>query len=196
MDNKYEKLSDYAKRLSISYQTAWNHYNKGIIPNTKMINNRVYVLKNTEQNTDNEQKVALYARVSSNENKNNLQKQSERLEEYAIAKGYTITHNIKEIGSGVNDNRKKLTKLLKDDSWNILLVEYKDRLTRFGYNYIQLLTDQQNRKIEIINQAEKQDEDLMQDFINIITSFCSRLYGLRRSQRKTEKLIKELQNNE
>lgn len=198
MSNEYEKLSDYAKRLSISYQTAWSHYNKGLISNTKVINKRVYVLKE-ELDTPQENSItnaALYSRVSSSENKPNLERQSERLEQYAIAKGYTITHSIKEIGSGVNDNRTKLLKLLKDDSWDVLIVEHKDRLTRFGYKYLELLAEAQNKNIEIINTTNDKEDDLMQDFVSIITSFCSRLYGLRRSQRKTEKLIKELKNNE
>jgi len=124
-----------------------------------------------------------------------LKRQSKRLQEYAIARGYQIYKVVEEIGSGVNDNRKKLTKLLKDKNYNRLIVEHKDRLTRFGFNYIQILFNQIGKKIEVVNEADKNDkQDLMQDFISIITSFCARLYGLRRSKRKTEKIIKELKD--
>ena len=99
---------------------------------------------------------------------------------------------VKEIGSGVNDARPKLMKLLTDSSVTLIVVEHKDRLTRFGFNYIEQLLKQQDRRIEVINLTEAGKEDLVQDFVSIITSFCARLYGQRRSKRKTERLIAEL----
>jgi len=71
-------------------------------------------------------------------------------------------------------------------------VEHKDRLTRFGFKYIETLMELQDRKIEVINNLDDDKDDLIQDFISIITSFCARIYGQRRSKRSTEKLIKEL----
>jgi predicted site-specific integrase-resolvase len=71
-------------------------------------------------------------------------------------------------------------------------VEHKDRLTRFGFKYIEVLMEIQGRKIEVINNLEDDKDDLIQDFISVITSFCARIYGQRRSKRSTEKLIKEL----
>jgi predicted site-specific integrase-resolvase len=70
-------------------------------------------------------------------------------------------------------------------------VEHKDRLTRFGFKYIESLMELQGRKIEVINNLDDKD-DLIQDFVSVITSFCARIYGQRRSKRSTEKLIKEL----
>ena len=151
------------------------------------------------KNEDNlENKVVLYARVSSNENKNNLESQLERLRLFAIAKGYQIVKKIKEVGSGLNDNRSKLNYLLEKElnEFKILLVEHKDRLTRFGFNYIDILLKSHSKQIEVINLVDNDKEDLIQDFVSIITSFCSRIYGQRRrrSKRKTEKLIKELED--
>lgn len=105
---------------------------------------------------------------------------------------------VKEVGSGLNDKRPKLEKLLNDTSITHIIVEHKDRLARFGLNYIIQLLSQRGCAIEIINQVETERDDLMSDFVSIITSFCARLYGQRRTKRKTEKLIKELQkdNNE
>jgi putative resolvase len=71
-------------------------------------------------------------------------------------------------------------------------VEHKDRLTRFGFKYIEVLMEIQGRKIEVINNLEDDKDDLIQDFISVITSFCARIYGQRRSKKSTEKLIKEL----
>ena len=113
-----------------------------------------------------------------------------------IAKGYQVVKEIKEVGSGLNDNRSKLNYLLEKElkEFKILLVEHKDRLTRFGFNYIDILLKSHNKQIEVINLVDSDKEDLIQDFVSVITSFCARIYGQRRSKRKTEKLIKELED--
>lgn len=85
--------------------------------------------------------------------------------------------------------------MLLDKSIDIIIVEHKDRLARFGVNYIEGLLSLDNRKIEYINPTENERDDLMEDFVSIITSFTARLYGQRRTKRKTEKLIKELESN-
>jgi predicted site-specific integrase-resolvase len=139
-----------------------------------------------------EKRTVIYARVSSAENKRNLESQCERLRNFASAKGYKITKEVKEIGSGLNDKRPKLEKLLSKGDWDILLVEHKDRLARFGIHYLNLLLTKEGKRVEIINEGNDNKEDLMQDFVAIITLFCARLYGLRRSKRKTEKIIEEL----
>lgn len=141
------------------------------------------------------EKACIYVRVSSAENKDNLKRQSERLVNYSIAKGYQVYKVVEEIGSGLNDNRSKLNKLLNDRNWTVLVVEHKDRLTRFGANYIQILLEQTGRRLEVVNGVENNKDDLMNDFASVITSFCARLYGQRRSKRKTEKIIAELKSN-
>ena len=133
--------------------------------------------------------------VTSSENKDNLERQKERLVSYCNAKGYKVSKIITEIGSGLNDERKKLESILMDKSINLIVVEHKDRLARFGLNYIQKLLELDNRKIEIINPQTNDEDDLMQDFVSIITSFTARLYGRRRSKRITEKVIKEVSDN-
>ncbi len=132
--------------------------------------------------------------VSSAENKKNLDAQAERLTNYAMARGYRIYKVVKEVGSGLNDDRKQLAKILVDDNYQILIVEHKDRLAKFGTNYLSLLLEKTGKKLEIVNLADNSKDELMQDLIAIITSFCARLYGLRRSKRKTEKIIKQLKN--
>lgn len=72
------------------------------------------------------------------------------------------------------------------------MVEHKDRLTRFGFNYIEKLLNKNDIKIEVVNQVEEGNEDIIQDFVSVITSFCARIYGKRRSKRKTEELIQEM----
>lgn len=142
-----------------------------------------------------EQRVAVYCRVSSSENKSNLERQKERLLSYCAAKGYIVDKIVCEVGSGLNDNRKKLESLLVDKTITKIIVEHSDRFSRFGMNYIQKLLEIDNREIEVINTCSNDRDDLMQDFVSIITSFTARLYGQRRSKRNTEKLIRELNND-
>jgi predicted site-specific integrase-resolvase len=190
------KLSDWARKEGISYKTAWRLWKAGELNAHQLPTGTVIVMEDKKNYLPD--KVCIYARVSRSENKNkdkdNLERQAQRLEEYAIARGYQIYKVVKEIGSGVNDNRKQLDKLLIDKNYRILIVEHKDRLTRFGFNYINMWFEDVGKKIEVVNESGNDKADLMQDFISIITSFCARLYGLRRSKRKTEKIIKELKD--
>jgi putative resolvase len=139
------------------------------------------------------QQVAIYARVSSAENKGNLDSQAERLVAYCAARGYQVAKVVKEIGSGVNDARPKLLVLLEDQGNSLIVVEHKDRLTRFGYRYLDTLLKTQGRAIEVVNQAENGTEDLLADLTAIVYSFCARLYGQRRAKRKTEVMVRELE---
>jgi predicted site-specific integrase-resolvase len=96
------------------------------------------------------------------------------------------------LSSGLNDKRPELIKLLQDVSTGKIVVEYSDRQTRFGFNYIDILYQ---GEIVVINQVDDDKEDLMRDFVSSVTSFVAELYGLRISERKTERLIKELKND-
>ena len=186
------KLSIYAKKLGISYKTAWRYFKQGKL-NAYQTHTGTIIVK--EENSENiPLKVAIYCRVSSAENKDNLERQKQRLLDYCSAKGYIVNKVIIEIGSGINDTRKKWLDLLQDKTLNLIVIEHKDRFTRFGFNAIKLLLNNEGRNIEVINEADDRQVDLMQDLISIITSFCARIYGLRRSKRKTEKIIKELKD--
>lgn len=187
------KLSEYAKKKSISYVTAYRHWQKGYIQGEQLPSGTIVVFDQDSQPAKTETCVIIYARVSSSENKKNLESQCNRLRDYASAKGYKIIKEVKEIGSGLNDKRTKLSKVLQSDAWDVLLVEHKDRLARFGINYIEILLAKDNKKVEVINESESDKRDLMEDFVSIITSFCARIYGLRGSKRRTEQIIQELE---
>jgi predicted site-specific integrase-resolvase len=103
---------------------------------------------------------------------------------------------VKEIASGVNDSRPKLLSILKDTSITRVVVEHRDRLTRFGFHSIETLFAVQGRVIEVVNPAQNDTEELLADLTSIIYSFCARLYGQRRAKRKTEKMVQELQAKE
>lgn len=143
----------------------------------------------------NKNRVILYARVSSTTNKASLDGQIERMRLYAAAKGYVVVDEIQEIASGLNENRRKFNSILGRKDYDILLVEHKDRLIRFGYNYIEMLLKNKDQDIEIINETEDKDkiQELTEDFISIVTSFCGRLYGANRKA-KTEDIIKTIKD--
>lgn len=189
---KYTKISQYAKENNVTIRTVWRWIEKGRLVIERTSTNRVFIVEDLEEKPLS---VAIYCRVSNSENKNNLETQKERLISYCNAKGWKVDKIVTEIGSGLNDTRPKLEKLLLDTTISVIVVEHKDRLARFGINYIQKLLEKDQRRIEIVNNVESDKEELIQDFVSIITSYCARIYGNRRSKRKTEKLIKELEKD-
>lgn len=186
------KLSEYAKQNSISYQTAWLHYKQGLIPNARQLPTGTVVI-DEDTNLNKMDYTIVYARVSSSENKNNLESQAERLTQYCIANGWTVDEVVKECASGLNDERPKLTKILKERKVTRLVIEHKDRLTRFGFNYIKVLLN--DCDIIVVNKCED-NQDLFEDFVSLVTSFCARIYGKRRTKRKTEQIINALKSSD
>lgn len=185
------KISQYAKKYGVTIRTVWNWIYTGKV-NYERIDDFGHVRIVEDEDKDVKDSVAIYARVSSSENKSNLERQVKRLEDYCCARGYKVVKTVSEVGSGLNDTRPKLEKLLIDESIKMIVVEHSDRLARFGLNYIKKLLELQGRGIEIVNEQNNDRDDLMQDFVSIITSFCARLYGLRRNKRRTEKIIEGL----
>lgn len=131
-------------------------------------------------------KCIIYARVSTAKQADagNLQRQKERLTTYAVEKGYQVTSIYTEMASGLNENRRELTKLLKEaDQGNIdiIIIEYKDRLARFGYKYLEqyFLSHRVNIEVVETNEEKSPQEELVNDMIAIVTSFSARIYGKR-----------------
>ena len=185
------KLSEYAKRHGCTRKTAWNHYKRGLIEGAYQLPGGMIVIPDSYE-VKREPYVVVYARVSSSENKDNLDAQAQRLLAFCSAKGWVVKEDLREIGSGLNDRRPKLLKLLDQGLATHIVVEHKDRLARFGEPYIRACCKRFGCEIVIVNEADSVRDDLMGDFVAVVTSFCARLYGQRRNKRRTEKLIKEL----
>jgi predicted site-specific integrase-resolvase len=188
------KLSKYARKLGLTYRTAWNHYQAGNIPNAYQLPSGTIIIPEEPQNIKtNDKKVCIYARVSSSNRKDQLNSQVERLEQYCNAKGWQIIKIVKDVASGINDHRPQLTNVIQNlKDYDYVVIEHKDRLTRLGFNYFQ---DFAPDKFHVVNPAKNETEDLTQDLVAIITSFCARLYGQRKGKRKTENILKELEND-
>jgi predicted site-specific integrase-resolvase len=186
------KLSDYARKGGVTYKTAYRWYKAGRIKGYQIDTGTIII----EEDRPVAEKVVIYARVSSSENRDNLASQADRLVAYCTAKGYQIAQVVKEVGSGVNDGRTKFPALLGDPSITRIVVEHKDRATRFGFGYLETVLEGQGRCIEVVNLAEGVHEDLLVDLTAIVNSFCARLYGQRRAKRKTERITAELQRED
>lgn len=153
------------------------------------------IVNQPEQESHVTRKVAIYARVSNSENKKNLDPQAERLVVWCTMQGWSGVQVVKECGSWVNDQRPRFLALLADPSITHIVVEHKDRASRFGVAYIQTRLAVQQRELVVVNSAQTAEEDLMSDLVSIITAFVARLYGRRRAKGKTDQVLAALQEN-
>lgn len=187
------KLSDWARQNGVSWRTAYRYWKNGQLNGEQLPTGTILINVPSEETT--ERRTVVYARVSNSTRRTtDLVKQAERLVDYSIANGWKVDQVIKEVGSGLNDKRPKLMQLLEQENLGRIVIEHKDRLTRFGYNYLELYAKTKNIEIIIVNPSVDDEEELISDFVSIITSYCARLYGQRRGKRKTEIITKELNN--
>ena len=172
----FYKLRDYAKKFNVCYRTAWNRFHKGLIDGAFQDKMGNILIPIKELDSNKYINAVLYARVSNNSAKENLDRQMERLIDFSMKNGFKIKYEIKEIASGMNDSRNKLCHILVKNDWNVIIVENKDRLTRFGFNYIQLLLKSKGQEILVINQTNKDEkQDLISDLVSIVYSFTARM---------------------
>jgi len=135
-----------------------------------------------------ETRAVIYARVSSTDPREDLERQVNYLTNYATAKGYKVVEVLKDIASGLNTGRKgllKLFKLVEGRSVDVVLITYKDKLTRFGFEYLEEFFSTVGVRIEVFGEEpEEATRELVEDLISIITSFAGKIYGMR-SHKKT-----------
>jgi putative resolvase len=177
------KLSAYAKQVGVTYKTAYQWWRAGQLDAYQLPTGTIIVREATPSATG----VALYARVSSAEQKADVTRQLHRLRDYAAARGYQVVAEVTEIASSLNDERPKLTKLLTDAKVGVIVVEHRDRLTRFGYGYLAALLEQAGRRVEAIYPSDS-GEDLVDDFVAVITSMAVRLSGRRNAKRRVAQI--------
>jgi putative resolvase len=180
------KLSRYAQRAGVSYKTAWRWWKQGQLDAYQAPTGTV-IVREPALPMPTTGRVALYARVSSADQKADLDRQMQRLRDYAAAKGYTVSKEVSEIASGLNEHRPKLAKLLTDPTIGTVIVEQRDRLTRFGYEYIRQLLETHGRHLEVLFPSETEQE-FVDDLVAVISSMAARLYGQRRSKRTAERI--------
>lgn len=189
------KLSTWAKQQGINYMTAWRWFHNGTLPvkAIQLPTGTIIIQEDNPNSSSFIKRNVIYCRVSSTNKKDDLERQVQRCCDFAAAQGLSIDKIYKEIASGMNDKRPKLIKML-DSNPTSIVIEHKDRLTRFGFNYLEYLLKKQGCDIIVINRDVENETDLIKDLVSIITSFCCRLYGLRRGQSKVS-VIKNLLEN-
>lgn len=192
-------IGEFAKLIGKSQQTLRNWHKKGtLIPEiVSSYGTRTYsekqILEYFGKKETREKEIICYCRVSSSKQKDDLERQIENVKQYAYNKGYCF-RVITDIGSGINYNKKgllELIDLITEEKISKIIILYKDRLLRFGFELINNLCKKFNVEIEIIDNTEKTEEqELVEDLVQIITVFSCKLNGKRAN--KAKKLIKEL----
>ena len=198
---KYYSIGEFTKEIGKTIQTLRNWDKKNILKPSHVTQggtryyfqeqlNHFLGLKSEKQIN---KKIIGYCRVSSCKQKDDLERQIENVKTYMYAKGYQF-EIITDIGSGINYNKKGLNQIIDmvtNSEVEKIVVLYKDRLVRFGYELIENLCNKFGTTIEIIDNTEKTDEqELVEDLVQIVTVFSCRLQGERAN--KAKKMIKEL----
>ena len=196
-----DKLISIAKASEILGVNKWTlrRYPEATLPvHFTPKGHRRYLLSDVlsllgKQPTENINETAIYCRVSSQDQKNHgdLERQKGRVLEYCVNKKYNVTYIFEEVGSGLNDNRKKFHNLLDvitERKISKVVVEHKDRLTRFNFEIIKKLAKGFGVEIEVIDVELNKtfEEELVSDIVSLMARFSARLYGKRSSRNKNE----------
>ena len=136
----------------------------------------------------NEGRCVVYARVSSADQKEDLDRQVGRVVEWATQQGYRPDEVVKETGSGLNGNRPRLRRLVADHTVGTIVVEHRERLSRFGFEYVEAALAGRGARILVMDEGELED-DLVRDVTEVMTSLCARLYGRRSARRRAERAL-------
>ena len=147
-------------------------------------NGRYYVVVPPAQ----EGRCVVYARVSSADQKADLERQVGRVMEWALVQGCRPDEVVKEIGSGLNGNRQRLRRLVADHIVTTIVVEHRERLSRFGFEYVEAALAGRGARILVMEEDEL-DDDLVRDVTEVMTSLCARLYGRRSARRRAARAL-------
>ena len=201
------KPGDFAELLGVSVKTLQRWDREGILKANRTPTDRRYYtydqylqFKGIKTKNDNRETV-IYARVSTRNQKEDLQNQVAFLRQFCNAKGMIVDQCIEEYGSGLNYNRKKWNRLLEEvmeQKVKTIVVTHQDRFIRFGYDWFERFCEKFHTMIVIVNNEElSPQEELVQDMLSILHVFSCRLYGLRKYKnqiKRDEEIVKELQN--
>ena len=200
MSSKLLKISEVSEMLSVTQKTLriWDKDESSLLHSIKTSGGHRRYLEDDvlkcmgicKQNDVMDRTSAIYARVSSNEQKQkgDLDRQALRLSEYCLKNDIKVDYIIKDVGSGLNDNRcgfVKLTELVIAGKLKLIIVEHKDRLTRFQFGFIKKMFKSYGCDVIVLNGVDVSDEeDLAQDIMSLLASFSGKYYGRRSAQRR------------
>lgn len=184
--NNWLSSKEFRNKYRISSATLWRRVHVGTVK-TKELYGTTYYL---DEDPSNEASMnIIYCRVSNTKQQSDLKRQETILREYCVSNGIIPDKVISDIASGMNENRKglqELIKLVKDGKVKTVYISYKDRLTRFGFDYFVYLFNLFGTEIKVVNLTSEEDfqQELTQDFISILHHFSMKLYSNRRKELK------------
>ncbi|WP_326652697.1 IS607 family transposase [Streptomyces sp. NBC_01750] len=183
-------LKEWAQAQGVHPQTAYRWFREGILPVPAERVGLRTILVNVEANTapDVVGGVGLYARVSSHGQKADLERQVARLSQWAAKAGHRVVRVESEVGSGMNGGRTKARRLLADPDVTTVVVEHKDRLGRMNTELVEAALCAHGRRLVVLDDGEVED-DLVRDMVEVLTSFCARLYGRGSAKHRAQKAI-------
>jgi len=209
MQNNLINISDAAQRLGVTIATLRRWDTLGKLKSVRTFgNHRRYRLEEIEAIVNSvevvesvQKKAFIYCRVSTKKQQEsgNLLRQRERLIQYCQDKHYKVVTIFEEVASGLNDHRRELTKLFRTISdVDVVVVEYADRLTRFGYSYLKEFAEAFNVEIDSVEQGVKlqPNEEMVNDLVSIVTCFSARLYGARGGRKLKQTIVQTLEKLE
>ena len=183
-------LTEWARLQGVHPQTAYRWYRDGVLPVPVVrINSRsILVAPDAVLAANKTGGVGLYARVSSHDQKADLDRQVARLSAWAAQAGLEVVRVEAEVGSGMNGSRTKVRRLLADPQVMTVVVEHRDRLGRMNTEMVEAALAAHERRLVVVDDAEVTD-DLVRDMVEVLTSFCARLYGQRSARNRALKAV-------
>ena len=182
------KLSEWARANGVHPKTALRWFDRGTLPvPARRVGPRTILVEARPGSRGGG--VALYARVSSHDQRAELERQLGRLVTWAAEQGMAVTQTVSEVGSGMNGARPRLRRLLADPSIGCIVVEHRDRLARLGAEYIEAALAGAGRRLVVVDAGEVED-DLVRDMTEVLTSLCARLYGRRSARTRAARALR------
>lgn len=186
-------LKAWAETQGVSYATARRWHAAGTLPVASYQVGRLIIIGEPEP-TKTAGMTAVYARVSSADQRPDLDRQIARVTSWATAQHLSVDRVVTEVGSALNGHRRKFLGLLRDPAVTTIVVEHRDRFTRFGAEYVEAALAASRRRLLVVDPAEEVDDDLVRDVTEILTSLCARLYGRRAAADRAARAVAALGN--
>jgi putative resolvase len=187
-------LTEWARSQGVHPQTAYRWFREGSLPVPAVRVNQRTVLVNPDAVEAAGGGVGLYARVSSHDQRGDLDRQVARLLAWAARSGSTVVRVEAEVGSGMNGARRKAARMLADPRVSIVVVEHRDRLGRMNTELVQAALSAHGRRLVVLDCGEVTD-DLVRDMVEVLTSLCAGLYGRRGARNRAIKAVGCAQRN-
>ena len=189
------QVREWAKREHLSPYTVWKWCREGTMPvpveQTPTGMWLIHDPKYEAASTTITGRTVCYARVSSSDQKSDLQRQGDRLKAFAFNMGIDAPEVVTEVGSGVDDKRRKLNQLLADPTVTTIIVEHRDRLTRMNVGLVESALEASGRRLIVVDDTER-DDDLTQDITEVLILFCARLYDHKSAKHRAQQALEAL----